>query len=337
MRLRPHNVALIAALAALLATTGAAQQFVRAWNRVAPEDEEFAVLMPEPNFRIRREIPFNGGIVLRPASFEITYRGALFSVLSFSKSEAATPKTLDEFVKGFSKGLQNNSTKTTAKLQFERNLTLDGRAGKQFKLAVGDALGTARIFETEKHFYVVLTLGADETESTADRFQSSFTFDRAGESKVSDKETTTVPPEPRQPPAPLWPVAGSPNVLATANTSPKAQSQSTPDAPTSADRKIITGGVLTGKTLVKPPPVYPPIAKAARAQGTVTVQILIDEEGYVIAANAVSGHPLLQQAAVFAARQARFTPTLLEGKPVKVSGVIDYNFTLVGGNSPSHN
>jgi protein TonB len=59
------------------------------------------------------------------------------------------------------------------------------------------------------------------------------------------------------------------------------------------------------------------------------VQIIVDEEGYVISARAVSGHPLLQQAAVFAARQARFTPTLLEGRPVKVSGVITYNFVLV--------
>src|ERR1700759_2170671 len=267
MRLRPRNAALIAALVALLATTGAAQQFVRAWNRIAPEDEEFAVLMPEPNFRIRREIPFNGGIALKPVSFEITYSGALFSVLSFSKSEAATPKTLDEFVKGFSYALQNNSTKTTAKLQFDRNLTLDGRAGKQFKLAVGDALGTVRIYETERHYYVALTLGADESESTADRFQSSFTFDRAGESKVSDKETTTVLSEQRQPPAPLWPVAGSPNVLAFAKTSPKPQSTSPPPPPLSEEKKIPPGGFKRGRPLLSPEPVSPPIAKAARAQG----------------------------------------------------------------------
>ena len=106
-----------------------------------------------------------------------------------------------------------------------------------------------------------------------------------------------------------------------------------PDAPpclhSDGERKPIMGGVLNGKAISKPQPVYPPIAKAARAQGTVVVQILVDEEGYVIAATAVSGHPLLQQAAVAAARQARFTPTLLEGQPVKVSGVITYNFVLV--------
>jgi protein TonB len=90
----------------------------------------------------------------------------------------------------------------------------------------------------------------------------------------------------------------------------------------------VSGGVLNGKAISKPQPAYPPIAKAARAAGTVTVQIVVDESGKVISASAVSGHPLLQQAAVAAARQARFSPTLLSGQPVKVSGVITYNFVL---------
>lgn len=59
---------------------------------------------------------------------------------------------------------------------------------------------------------------------------------------------------------------------------------------------------------------------------TVTVQVLIDEEGNVTAAHAVDGHPLLRAVCVAAAGQARFSPTLLEGEPVKVTGVITYNF-----------
>jgi len=102
-----------------------------------------------------------------------------------------------------------------------------------------------------------------------------------------------------------------------------------PPAPKPTPPKtIVSGGVLNGKAISKPQPAYPPIAKAARAQGTVTVQIVVDESGRVISASAVSGHPLLQQAAVAAARQARFSPTLLSGQPVKVSGVITYNFVL---------
>ncbi len=88
----------------------------------------------------------------------------------------------------------------------------------------------------------------------------------------------------------------------------------------------ISGGVLNGKAISLPKPAYPPIAKAAHASGTVVVQVLIDENGNVVSAHAVSGHPLLQGAAVGAARQAKFSPTKLSGQPVKVTGVIQYNF-----------
>jgi protein TonB len=91
-------------------------------------------------------------------------------------------------------------------------------------------------------------------------------------------------------------------------------------------RAPISGGVLNGKAISLPKPSYPPIARAAHAAGTVVVQVLIDENGSVVNATAVSGHPLLTQAAVNAARQARFSPTKLSGQPVKVTGVIQYNF-----------
>jgi TonB family protein len=92
--------------------------------------------------------------------------------------------------------------------------------------------------------------------------------------------------------------------------------------------KAISGGVLNAKAISKPEPTYPAVARAVRASGTVVVQITVDESGKVISASAVSGHPLLHQAAVQAARQARFSPTLLSGKPVKVTGTITYNFNL---------
>jgi protein TonB len=92
--------------------------------------------------------------------------------------------------------------------------------------------------------------------------------------------------------------------------------------------KPISGGVLNGKATSLPVPVYPPAARNARASGLVTVEVVIDGSGKVISAKATSGHTLLQQAAVQAAQQARFTPTLLSGQPVKISGVINYNFAL---------
>jgi TonB family protein len=91
---------------------------------------------------------------------------------------------------------------------------------------------------------------------------------------------------------------------------------------------IVSGGVLDGKAVSKPNPAYPAAAKAVKASGTVLVQVTVDEQGKVISAHAVSGHPLLQSAAVAAAYQARFAPTLLSGRPVKVNGVLTYNFEL---------
>jgi protein TonB len=100
-----------------------------------------------------------------------------------------------------------------------------------------------------------------------------------------------------------------------------------PEAPKpTPPRAPISGGVLNGKAISLPKPPYPQIARAAHASGTVTVQVLIDENGNVVSAHAVNGHPLLQAVAVQAAKQARFSPTKLSGQPVKVTGVIQYNF-----------
>jgi periplasmic protein TonB len=98
-----------------------------------------------------------------------------------------------------------------------------------------------------------------------------------------------------------------------------------PPAPKPAP-KTISGGVLNGKATSLPKPAYPAAARAVRASGSVSVQVTISESGSVISASAVSGHPLLRAAAVGAARGARFSPTLLSGQPVKVTGVITYNF-----------
>lgn len=99
-----------------------------------------------------------------------------------------------------------------------------------------------------------------------------------------------------------------------------------PPPPVKKVPKQISGGVLNGKATSLPKPPYPPAARAVRASGAVTVQVLIDEGGSVVSASAVSGHPLLRAAAVQAARGARFSPTQLSGQAVKVSGVITYNF-----------
>jgi TonB family protein len=110
--------------------------------------------------------------------------------------------------------------------------------------------------------------------------------------------------------------------------SDKSGNESVPtDSSPDVSGNAISGGVLNGKATKLVKPVYPAAAKAVRASGAVNVQVTIDEKGSVVAASAVSGHPLLRASAVQAARESTFSPTLLSGKPVKVTGVIVYNFT----------
>jgi TonB family protein len=90
----------------------------------------------------------------------------------------------------------------------------------------------------------------------------------------------------------------------------------------------LSGGVLNGKAITLPSPEYPAVARAAKASGNVTVEVTIDEEGNVISARSVSGHPLLQSAAATAARQAKFSPTKMNGQAVKVTGVLVYAFAV---------
>jgi hypothetical protein len=86
------------------------------------------------------------------------------------------------------------------------------------------------------------------------------------------------------------------------------------------------GGILNGKAVSLPRPEYSSFAKASRASGLVVIQVLIDEKGDVISARAVSGHSLLLPASLEAASRAKFSPTTLCDNPVKVAGVITYNF-----------
>jgi protein TonB len=107
------------------------------------------------------------------------------------------------------------------------------------------------------------------------------------------------------------------------------------EAPAAAPRparsgplKPVSGGILNGKALKMPTPMYPELARRARLSGMVDVEVVIDVTGKVISAKAVKGPALLHAAAEQAARTAKFSPTLLSGQPVRVTGTISYNFNL---------
>jgi TonB family protein len=98
--------------------------------------------------------------------------------------------------------------------------------------------------------------------------------------------------------------------------------------PEIAQREFVDGGntFLNGRALKLPIPEYPTQARMVGASGTIIVKVIIDEQGNVIAAQAIGGHPALKASAEKAARQARFTPTQEQGRPIKVLGKVTYNF-----------
>ena len=115
--------------------------------------------------------------------------------------------------------------------------------------------------------------------------------------------------------------SGVSTVMGDSNTSMNAAATNAEGRP-----KRISGGVLNGKASSLSAPEYPAAARAVKASGAVNVQVTINEQGEIVSASAVSGHPLLRQAAEEAARKAKFAPTLLSGVPVLVTGVLVYNF-----------
>jgi len=96
-----------------------------------------------------------------------------------------------------------------------------------------------------------------------------------------------------------------------------------------------SGVALEQEAINKVEPAFPPIAKAARASGAVKVEVTIDEAGKVVSARAVSGHPLLRDSAIAAARQWKFKPAMISGKTAKVVGVLTFNFALDDGKKPA--
>ena len=119
-------------------------------------------------------------------------------------------------------------------------------------------------------------------------------------------------------------VKGDSNYSVTSVEDGKTNSGNKPEV--GGDAKLIRGGVLNGKALSLAKSAYPPAARAVRASGAVTIQVVLDEQGDVFSAEPISGHPLLRSASRVAACGSKFSPTTLSGQPVKVSGVITYNF-----------
>ena len=141
---------------------------------------------------------------------------------------------------------------------------------------------------------------------------------RVGRGRVTITELGEAPTESTKPQSPTKPQSQQ-----SPSPTPQAQPQTSGE---SNENRPIEGGIVNGKAIELPAPKYPPEARKAHASGQVQVKVIIDETGKVISAEPLFGPDSLREAAVEAAKRARFTPTLVAGVPSKVSGIIIYNF-----------
>ena len=182
------------------------------------------------------------------------------------------------------------------------------------------------------------TAPVDPNISVAERRNAFSTIDDLR--KVPDQPGTTAAPEPPvtgpfkitgRDADPQSPAGNSTNCISCSATQPTVTLvDKAPEPPVVKPPATlrVTSTILSGKAVALPQPMYPAIAKQAHVQGPVSIQILVNEEGKVLSAQVVSGNAMLSTSAKEAAMRARFSPTMLNGQPVKIQGVITYNFVL---------
>jgi len=309
------------------------------WRTLRPEGEEFSIDIPKDSTAEMGEQQYHKMVLRTRLYISKTKAGPIFAVASISgirsNPEAYSEfQRLNSYVDAFKDWFPEKVRGKEAKLKLTLvgEKILNGHSGREYNLTLADLTGTAHVYATKKRFYAAVSLNTKKDEDLQDRFLSSFVIP---EKVIEPPVAVAQQPASEAPkPAPATPDSKKPSTEAE-KSEPNAEQAATESKAAetvddknaqSGQKKPISGGVLNGRALYLPKPDYPPEAHNAKASGSVVVQITIDELGAVIAAKAVSGHPLLQQACVNAALQARFSPTMLMGEPVKVSGVLTYNF-----------
>ena len=317
------------------------------WESLSPENEEFTILMPKSPTTESTTFPYHKMELSARSYLATSSTGPVLAVVSLSgiKSDPAQYTEFARFnsymdaFKGFFPA-KVRSKETPARLTLVSSRPFQGHTGRSYKMTLGDLSGSVHAYVTRKRFYAVVSLNTKKDEALEEKFISSFELP---ERKIEPpKNVATAGDGTQQPgnegqpatpgegevtlPAPAVGTEGNTEGTGTAppNPAPGNQGQNQEQKPQQPNQKKqpIAGGILNQKAIYMPLPEVP----SGDANGVVLVQVLIDEQGSVIDARAVSGPQHLHAAAVSAARLARFTPTLLMGEPVKVSGTLSYNF-----------
>ena len=318
------------------------------WETITPEGEEFTVTMPKNPTTETAKFPYHKMELNTRLYLASSSTGPVVAVTSFSgiKSNPAEytefarfNSYIDAFKDFFPPKVRTKDTAIT-KLSLVSSMPFHGYTGRSYKISIGELSGTLQAFVTRKRFYAIVSLNTKKDEALEQKFLSSFVLpDRppdapknaATAANQGEQGNTEQTLDAQQQQNQAKPESEAPRTEAPPNPNPDQNAANTtdqkqPQPPTQQQpnqkRGPISGGVLNAKAIYLPMPEVP----AGEASGVVLVQVLVDEQGSVVDARAVSGPPHLHAAAIAAARLARFSPTLLMGEPVRVSGTLSYNF-----------
>jgi len=338
------------------ATAPAPKVVAADWETLRPEKEDFTILMPKDTttqiapfeyhkFQLNTRLYMSA-----PAAGPIVGVASIAGIKSTPGSNSDFERFnsyADAFKQFFPPKVRNDAV---PKMILTATRPFHGYTARVYKLTIGDLTGTVNAVVTRKRFYAIALLSTTKDDALEEKFISSFVIP----DKPVDQPNVASTEEPQvqeeiasstgqsQKPqrvddrrvSPEGGANNAKNVQGSLNTdennteagSGTAQANQQPNQTQqqgNQKRPPISGGMLNGKAIYMPLPEIPPGEKAG---GVVMVQILVDEQGTVIDARAVSGPPGLHASAVNAARFARFSPTMLMGEPVRVQGTLAYNF-----------
>lgn len=352
MYFRRLSFALLTLLLAVSPLAAQAQKPADAWaewETITPEGEEFTVTMPKNPTTESVKFPYHKMELNTRLYLAKSTTGPVLAIASFSgiKSNPAQytefarfNSYVDAFKDFFPPKVRTKDTALT-KLTLVSNQQFNGHTGRAYKISIGELSGSLHAFVTRKRFYAIVSLNTKKDDALEEKFLSSFSL--PPREPDAPKNAATAANQGEQAPASEQTIDNQqPNAEqkraqqgdeGNTGVAPKKEANPGTDTvgggevnqPQNTDanqkRAPISGGVLNNKAIYMPRPEAP-----ADANGVVLVQVLVDEQGTVIDAKAVSGPQNLHAIAVSAARLARFMPTLLAGTPVQVSGTLTYNF-----------
>jgi protein TonB len=310
------------------------------WETISPEGEEFTVSMPKNPTTETATFPYHKMELNARLYLATSSGGPVLAITSLSGIKS-NPAAYTEFARfnSYIDAFKNffpakvRSKETPTKLVLVSSRPFHGHTGRSYKMTLGDLSGTVHAFVTRKRFYAIVSLNTKKDEALDEKFLSSFVLperqieqpkvaasDPSGQRTPNPDPANTEgqPVQNEEPVARPSPLPASEVIEPTAGNTPNTPPGKEPNQ----KKGPISGGMLNSKAIYLPMPEVPP----GEASGVVLVAIVVDEQGSVIEARAISGPQHLHAAAVTAARLARFSPTLLMGEPVRVSGTLSYNF-----------